>query len=1112
MAPALRHVLPRHARLLAASVGGAVALGLVAAPTAANATLAGRQGSRTAQQQRGTPRAAAKAPGTGAHPASAQSYLPQEMLWARIAAAHGRPLTSSRSGTITGLVLSTAGRPLAGACVTAIGRSRSMTATAAPTGRFVLSGLAAGSYTLEYRDCGAPARYLPRWSGGVAWPSAATRFALAAGQQRAVLPMVLRPASPATLLPSQHALRRMLAAGRSRMRISAAAKKTGQIGGVVTGKKRKLRGICVVTFPIQGGQGYSGSTAKDGSYRIRNLPPGRYQVTFASQFFCPGKANWLEQTYRGQNNPFETGATPVRVRSGKTTGGIDTNLLLGGEISGTVQARSGRKLAGICVNAEGKIVGGYDGLEAATARNGSYHLHALFPGRYAISFSIGCGSKGNYAAKALRPIRLSYGERVTAAGATLVPGGSITGTVRLGSSIGKLLPGICVFASNASGSVSSNAATNANGSYRVIGLSTGTYQLQFQPGCNSAGNYTSATKYAHATQGKVTSGVDAVLQRGAEISGVVTDVHGKPLANICVDVEGNITSADGLPEGTNPNGSYVVNQLAAGTYEIGFTGGCGNTGSYAPYWYDNQGDQDLATPITLATGGSQTVNAQLQPGGTVTGTVADSRGRKLSGICVYVATEQQAELGAVFQADTGTYNGRYELSNLEPGQYLVNFGCGLSTKYADQWFSDAPSAGSAELVSVGHGQTSGINAVLRPGGSISGVVTGRSGRPLANVCVYAFNSQERTDQFETIGFPGPATNSRGRYELTGLAAGSYDVAFDPSCTEFSHYSMQWYRNKVAQPSANAVKVRSRGVTSGIDARLTLGGTISGRVVNAIGQPLSNICPFAYNSAGQFGFGQTGTNGTYTMVGMSSGRYTVEFSSCNGANLVTVLKPARVVAPKATKGVDARLVPGGSVAGVVTTAAPPVPVANVCAEVISSNPDNVGSVSVTDANGSYLATGLAPGSYQVYLGDPLCFLPVPDLAPQWYDNQPTQATANTITVTVGHTTSGINAGLEVDGTITGTVRGPSSAAVHGACISAMPQISGALPILAVSATNGSYTLTDLLPGRYKVEFSSGCGATGYRSQWWRDASSRATASIITVSADQTVSGISAQLSR
>ncbi len=67
----------------------------------------------------------------------------------------------------------------------------------------------------------------------------------------------------------------------------------------------------------------------------------------------------------------------------------------------------------------------------------------------------------------------------------------------LGSSSGRPLRGICVGASNPSGSVSDFAATDRTGEYRVIGLTGGRYQLEFSPGCNNQGNYTTTFANAH---------------------------------------------------------------------------------------------------------------------------------------------------------------------------------------------------------------------------------------------------------------------------------------------------------------------------------------------------------------------------------------------------------------------------------------------------------------------------------------------------------------------------------------------------------------------------------------------------------------------------------------
>jgi hypothetical protein len=49
-------------------------------------------------------------------------------------------------------------------------------------------------------------------------------------------------------------------------------------------------------------------------------------------------------------------------------------------------------------------------------------------------------------------------------------------------------------------------------------------------------------------------------------------------------------------------------------------------------------------------------------------------------------------------------------------------------------------------------------------------------------------------------------------------------------------------------------------------------------------------------------------------------------------------------------------------------------------------------------------------------------------------------------------------------------------------------------------------------RYLVEFQPGCGLTGYAVQWWRNATSRRTATVITVTAGATVPGIGASLTR
>jgi len=1016
------------------------------------------------------------------------------------------------ASSITGTVLGAYGLPVTGACVTAVGRSGSVTATATPTGTFTIAGLAAGTYTLQYRDCRAPGRYRAIWSGDAGWQRTAAPVRVGVGEVRHVPVMTMLPANLAARLSGAASWHRLLANASGRGLSASAVARTGKISGVVTGNGKKLRGVCISVDPVRSGEGYGATTGKNGSYVVRHVPAGRYYVTF-DPTLCNNQ-NWLQQVYKDHNTPFGFGpgiGNVVRVAARKTTKGIDGRLRLGGEISGTVTTKSGRKLGGICVNAQVAVPGGFVGIGLQTNGDGSYMLNGLFPGKYDVDFSTGCGNNRNYAPAALRPIKITYGQRVTGRTTVLVPGGIVTGTVRLDSSSGTALAGICVQASSSEGFYFVNTATNSAGRYRLTSLGTGTYQVQFYPGCNNNGNYTSATKYVHATAGKITGGVNAVLLPGAEISGEVTNTHGHPLAGICVIVNG--ASSGNSPGQTLSDGSYYVNQLAAGTYQLGFSTGCGSSGNYAQTWYDNQTNQSLATPIKLTRGASLTINAQMQPGAAISGTVTDSRGRKLTGICVIAFAANQA---GGFEQFAFSKHGSYYVAGLTPGQYQVDFGCGGSPRYADQWFPNAPDQASAGLISAPVGQTSGVSAVLRPGGSITGVVRRSSGKPLAGVCVSAFSTRDRTADTVVVvgGFGlGPASNSRGIYRISGLAAGRYLVEFS-QCNSNPRFASQWYRGRASQRLATPATVRSNATTAGIDATMRLGGSVTGRVVDYGGKPLRNMCAFAYNpGTGQFGFASTGQAGTYAIHGLATGSYTVSISPCNLAvNLVAVTKHIKVNASHTTRRVNARLFPGGSASGVVTVAGSATPVAYACVEFISANPANPGGFGFTGADGRYRATGMAPGSYQVYIGDPACDLGSSDLAPQWYNDQPTRATASKVTITVGHTTTGIDAALQTDGTITGTVLGPSSKPLSGACVTAMPLAAGSVPVVAVSGKSGGFTLTEMLPGRYKVEFSSGCGATGYRTQWWKDVGSRQHATPIKVSAAQTVTGVNATMTR
>ena len=281
------------------------------------------------------------------------------------------------------------------------------------------------------------------------------------------------------------------------------------------------------------------------------------------------------------------------------------------------------------------------------------------------------------------------------------------------------------------------------------------------------------------------------------------------------------------------------------------------------------------------------INAAMQPGGTITGTVTDTSSptpNDLQGICVSASQSGGGPgYGSAITASGGTY-----WSPIGPAGRLLQrpvlHGCGNSGNYGTQWYDNETSYASANPVSVTVGSTTpSINAAMQPGGTITGTVTDTSSptpNDLQGICVNVYSAG---------GGPSPsvkntATAANGTYTLSGLAAGSYDVQFSTGCGNAGNYLTQWYDNESSQASANPVSVTAGGTTASIDAAMAQGGTITGTVTAAVGgAALGGICVYASQSGGGLGFGSaaTASNGTYSVTGLAAGSYNVQFYAATG---------------------------------------------------------------------------------------------------------------------------------------------------------------------------------------------------------------------------------------
>jgi hypothetical protein len=393
----------------------------------------------------------------------------------------------------------------------------------------------------------------------------------------------------------------------------------------------------------------------------------------------------------------------------------------------------------------------------------------------------------------------------------------------------------------------------------------------------------------------------------------------------------------------------------------------------------------------------------------ISGTVRDDvTGAPLDSMCVSAYDTS----GRLTTTTLSQNDGSYRLRFLTAGQYTLRFDDCNTGAYLTEWYRDQPDQASATMVTVrSTGQVKNVDALLQAGGVIRGKIANEAGEPLRRMIAQACDPTS-----ETFFCKDDRTDLFGNYEILGLPAGQYEVYFyDPNVE--SIYVDQWYDHVASQDDATLVPAAPGSVTSGIDATLAVGGTLSGRVTDTSGQPASSVCVYAApidpSLSGEQAF--TDSEGRYRVAGMSAGTYKIEFSDCGDGTLLAEwyddqpdfdsADPVSVTLGADTGGIDAVLALGGAITGHVTV--PSGRADLVCVEATSTNPNDFTSYfTTTDEQGNYRIGSLPTGDYKVKFSG--CFLNGPRYRDQWWNNRPDETSADIIHVSAPGTVSGIDA--------------------------------------------------------------------------------------------------------
>ena len=509
---------------------------------------------------------------------------------------------------------------------------------------------------------------------------------------------------------------------------------------------------------------------------------------------------------------------------------------------------------------------------------------------------------------------VTAGSTSTGIDAALQPLGRITGKVT-DASTGAAIAGESVTVLDSSGNFVGFASTDSNGNYTVAGLTTGTYKVEFYGGGNYLTQfYNGKASLATAdpvavTAGSTSTGIDAALQPGGQITGKVTNAStGAAIAGESVTVLDSSGNFVGFAS-TDSNGNYTVAGLTTGTYKVEFYGG----GNYLTQFYNGKASLATADPVAVTAGSTSTgINAALQPNGQITGKVTDaSTGAAIQNVLVGVYDSS----GNIVNSGCSGSDGTYTVSGLATGSYRVGFAvsglsgfCGGSPQnYLPQFYNGKASLATADPVAVTAGSTStGIDAALQPGGQITGKVTDAStGAAIAGESVTVLGSSGNF-----VGFA--STDSNGNYTVAGLTTGTYKVEFYGG----GNYLTQFYNGKASLATADPVAVTAGSTSTGINAALQPLGRITGKVTNAsTGAAVQgeSVTVFAGAGGPPVGFARTDANGNYTVAGLTTGTYKVEFYGgnyltqfYNGKASLATADPVAVTAGSTSSGVDAAL--------------------------------------------------------------------------------------------------------------------------------------------------------------------------------------------------------------
>lgn len=407
-------------------------------------------------------------------------------------------------------------------------------------------------------------------------------------------------------------------------------------------------------------------------------------------------------------------------------------------------------------------------------------------------------------------------------------------------------------------------------------------------------------------------------------------------------------------------------------------------------------------PVELAAGSARHVEIRLTARGTITGRILDETGAPARDVMVRAVRQRtrspNVRTGAAVTVDD---DGAFTIRGLDPGRYYVVAakrsrlstrpvvsGTSLNRRDGDpeafeSYYPGTAVPGQAMVIAVDAGSTADASFTMArpPLAQVTGTIVDASGRPPGHV----------TLNVSTTGPPAgttPASMSYsiddGRFVITGLPPADYRIEAITTRTVLPENSplqlATGHRTSDASGASATVTLQITGEdVTGVALHLTPGFTVTGRLVNASGEPLAmGDVPLTLTLPSVEGRQQTGftaSDGSFTF-GATPGRYLIRVRPPNGDTTLFMERAMVGTTDVTDEGlevlantqVDVVLTPPTQLKGVVQLrqgrALP-----NTWVVVFGENPrlwslqdSRFVRTAVSSATGEFDIVGLPPGSY------------------------------------------------------------------------------------------------------------------------------------------------------